>query len=132
MKKDWIAEAKQRIGQDYEYAGGAMITQRAMVSKFVRKNLKFSKTQLEGMVGNQEAWMRAKFSRLNILEVLLERRRLLGKIVWWLYRRMLEDLKKPVMMRPVPGAAPPAKREPTKGERDEVAHETAAKTVPQT
>jgi hypothetical protein len=124
MKKDWILEAKTRIGQDYEYAGGAMITQRAMVSKFVRKNLKFSKTQLKGMVGNQEAWMRAKLSRLNILEVLLERRRLLGKIVWWLYRRMLEDLKKHVTMRPVPAAVPPAK-----GERNEATREAAAQTV---
>jgi hypothetical protein len=94
-----------------------------MVSKFVRKNLKFSKTQLKGMVGNQEAWMRAKLSRLNILEVLLERRRLLGKIVWWLYRRMLEDLKKPVMMSPVSGAAPPAKRESAKGKWNAVARE---------
>jgi hypothetical protein len=123
MKKDWILEAKTRIGQDYEYAGGAMITQRAMVSKFVRKNLKFSKTQLEGMVGNQEAWMRAKLSRLNILEVLLERRRLLGKVVWWLYRRMLEDLKKPAMMRPVPGAAQPAKQKAAEGEWNAVARE---------
>jgi len=125
MKKDWIVEAKTRIGQDYEYAGGALITQRAMVSKFVRKNLKLSKTQLEDMVGKQETWMRTKLSRLNILEVLLERRRLLGKVVWWLYRRMLEDLKKPVMMRPVPGAAPPAKRESAKGKWNAVARETS-------
>lgn len=123
MKKDWILEAKQRIGQDYEYAGGAMITQRAMVSKFVRKNLKLSKTQLEDLVSKQEAWMRAKFSRLNILEVLLERRRLLGKIVWWLYRRMMARMKKPLAMRPGPGAAPPAKREDTKGEWNAVARE---------
>jgi hypothetical protein len=131
----WILETKKRIGADFELAGSVFIAQRAVVSEGVRKRLNLSKTQLEKTVQQQDAWIRRKLTCLNVLEVVLERRRLLGKLVWWLYDRMMRRMKKrpkkPATMRPVPGAVPADQRDPMKGAGDGVAHEAAAETVPQ-
>jgi hypothetical protein len=125
----WVLEAKKRIGADFELAGSVFMGQRAMASEGVRKRLNLSKTQLEKTVQQQDAWIRTKLTRLVVLEVVLERRLLLGKLVWWLYDRMMARMKKPLTMRPVPGAVPADQRDPTKGVKDEVVRE-AAETVP--
>lgn len=75
--------------------------------------------------------MRTKLTRLTVLEVLLERRRLLGKLVWWLYDRLMEQMKKPLIMRPGPPAAPADQRDLTKGTQDGVDREVAQPSVPQ-
>jgi predicted metal-dependent hydrolase len=130
----WALEAKKRIGADFELAGSLFMVQRAVVSEGVRKRLNLSKTQLEKTVQQQDAWIRTKLTRLSVLEVVLERRRLLGKLVWWLYDRMMARMKKPpkkpLTMRPNPAAVPADQRDPTKGAQNGVAREVAAETVP--
>jgi len=123
MKKDWTLETKKRIGADFEMAGSMLLVQRAMASDRVRKLLNLSKTQLEKTVQQQDGWIRAKLTRLNVLESVLERRYLLGKLVDWLCSRLIERVKKPTM-RPV-SSPPPAKRELAKGEWNAVARETS-------
>lgn len=126
----WALEAKKRIGADFELTGSVFMVQRAMVSEGVRKRLNLSKTQLEKTVQQQDAWIRTKLTRINVLEVVLERRRLLGKLVWWLYDRMMTRMKKPLTMRPVPGTVPADQRDPTKGAKDGVDHAVDPQAVP--
>jgi len=117
MKKDWAQEAKKRINADYDMAIAALLTQRAVVSKHVRESYRLSKTQLQKRVQQQDEWFRAKLIQLNTVVIVLERRRLLGKVVWWLYGRLVERMNKPTTstMQPVAGAVPIEQREPPKG-----------------
>ncbi len=124
MKKDWRREAKARIGADFEIAGTCLMTAQALVSGRVRKGFQLSKTQVKKGQVMQDEWLRGKLSRLAVLEILLEHRRLLGKIVWRIYRRMVAD-----MGRPASGAVSPEKRDPSKGALDEVACEAVAKAI---
>ncbi len=130
MRKDWAQETKKRIGGDFELLGGMLLTQRAMASEGWRKRMNLSKTQMDKLVAQQDAWARGTLTRLNVLEVVLERHRLLGKLMAWLFKRLLEKVNKPTM-RPVPGAVPAEQRDPTKGAKDGVVDEAAAQTVPQ-
>ena len=130
MKKDWVQEGKKRINADYDMAIAALLTQRAVVSKHVRKDYHLSKTQLEKRVREQDEWFRAKLIQLNTVVVVLERRWLLGKVVWWLCDRFVKRMNKPPTMQKVDGTVPIEQREPPKGAEHAVADEAAGKVIP--
>lgn len=124
----WVVEAKKRIGSDFELAGSVFLMQRAMASEHVRKRFNLSRTQVEKTVQKQDQWIRARLTRVNVVEVVLEQHKLLGKLVWWLYDRLLARMKKAVTMRPGAPAAPEGR--PAEGAKDGAAHATDEKTVP--
>ncbi len=130
MKKNWTAEARGRIGADFQLLGSVFITQRAAASERYRKMCGLSMTQLNKALPEQDSWIRTRLTRLNVLEVVLLRRRLLGKLVWWLYDRLTAQMRRPPKMRPNPAAVAADQRDPTKGAQDGVAHEAAAEAVP--
>jgi hypothetical protein len=105
MRKNWILEAKKKTSEYCETAIGAMIVQRALINNRQRKMYRLSKTMAKTMARGNVEWLQGTLSRLAVLEILLKRRRILGKIVWWLYKRMVEQMKKPLPMRPMEGAA---------------------------
>jgi hypothetical protein len=127
MKKNWILEVKKKTGEYCETAIGAMIVQRALISNHQRKVYHLSKTMAKTMARRNVEWLQGTLSRLAVLEVLLKRRRILGKIVWWLYNRMVEQMKKPLTMRPVPGAGFLKDTKPMEGAADVL--ESADKNV---
>ena len=130
MKKDWVEEAKKRADTYCKMADSALLLQRAVVSKHVRENFKLSKTQLTKMVYQHDGWLRGNLTKLSTAEVVLERRWLLGKIVWWLCDRFAKRMNKPPTMRKVDGTVPIEQREPPKGASGAVVNETAGKAVP--
>jgi hypothetical protein len=115
VKKDWVEEAKKRIDIDCRVANAALLTQRAVVSKHVRESYQLSKTQLTKMVYQQDAWLRSKLTMLNTVQIVLERRWLLGKFVWWLCGRFAKRMAKALTMQHVDGTVPIEQREPPKG-----------------
>ena len=121
MKKDWVEEAKKRADTYCKTLDSALLLQRAVVSKHFRESYKLSKTQLTKMVYQQNAWLGGKLVRLSTAEVVLERRWLLGKVVWWLCGRFGKRANKPPTMRKVDGTVPIEQREPPKGAEHAVA-----------
>jgi hypothetical protein len=130
MKNKPAQEARRRIAEDLQLLGSVVLTQRAAASERYRKLCNLSMTQLNKALAEQDSWMRTKLTRLNMLEVLLERRRLLGKLVWWAYDRLMKQMKKPLTMRPGPAPVPADPRDATKGVPDG-ATANAAPAVPQ-
>jgi len=129
MKKDWIAKAKRRVQADFEIVGTCLMTAQAKVSGRVRKGFQLSKTQVRKAELQQDEWLRARLSRLAVLEVLLESQPGLGRRVWRLYGRMAAAMAKRATMVPVPGAVPADQRAPTKGAGNEVVREADASAV---
>ena len=130
MKKDWVEEAKKRADTYCKTLDSALLLQRAVVSKHFRESYKLSKTQLTKMVYQQNAWLGGKLVRLSTAEVVLERRWLLGKIVWWFCDRFAKRMNKPPTMRKVDRSVPIEQREPPKGASGALVNETAGKAVP--
>jgi len=118
MKKNWAAEANNRISRDSEIVVSALITQRAIVSDRTRKMYKLSKTKLRESTQAQTAWLQRKTIRSNIVELVLERYPLLGKLVNWLCKRLAKEMDKPVTMKPVSGATPFSEMKSMKGAAD--------------
>jgi hypothetical protein len=128
MKKDWVAEARKRVQEDFKNVGSALFTEQVKANERMRKNFHLSKTQVRKAEVQHDEWLRMRLSRLSILEVVLERRRLLGKLVWWLYVRLARKMQKPPKMVPVPGAVPAEQRAP-KGAGNEVVRKADTPTV---
>lgn len=115
MKKNWVEEAKKRADTYCKMADSALLLQRAVVNKHIRESYKLSKTQLTKMVYQHDAWLRGKLMLLNTVEVVLEHRWLLGKIVLWLCGRFAKRVDKSFTMQKVDGTVPIEQREPPKG-----------------
>jgi hypothetical protein len=112
MTRDkWVVEAKKRIGSDFEAVGACFLSQRAVASDKLRKQIRMSKTQLEHTVDAQDRWIRHKITRLAAVEVVLERHKLLGKLVWRIYDRFLKAMKKDAEII-VPGQKKPPVEKP--------------------
>ncbi len=130
MKMNWTAEARTRIGKDFGKMVMTYAVQRAAVSDRVLRVYGFSKTQQRKAEEESDVWLRTRLTRLNVLEVVLERRRLIGKLVWWMYDRLTAQMQRPPKMRKGPPAPPATSEEATKGAADGATREGAAQTVP--
>ena len=126
----WALAAKQRTGSDFELVASVFLMQRCMVSEGLRKRYNLSKTLLRTTVEAQDKWIRARLTRVNVVEVVLEKHKLLGWLVWRLYDRLMVRMKKAVTMRSGPPAPPPGQPDQAEGEKDGAAHATDEKTVP--
>jgi hypothetical protein len=144
----WALEAKRRIGVDFEKIAMAFVVQRAAVSERILRLYGFSKTQQRKAEVDSDIWLRGRLTRLCALEIILDRHKILGWLIWWMHDRLLKRMKRQVLFRPGPPAPPasqpdlagaansgkptpgwsPWKKNPAEGASDGPA---AAQTVPQ-